>query len=93
MSETMWPDWPGILAESLRTVLSTECHPIALKDARYALSRYDEQKKIIQEKGCWYRGIVEPLPSFLEGAGGTGDDSGASEAQDPRISGTREHKL
>lgn len=67
MSETMWPDWPAILAESIRTIISTQCHPQALKDAERALARYDEQDKIIHEAGCWYRGIVEPRPSCSEG--------------------------
>ena len=44
----MWSDWESILAETLRAVLETKCHPQSLKDAEYNLRCYDQQ--VAEEK-------------------------------------------
>ena len=41
----MWTDWDSIMAETVRAILETDCHPQALKDAKYNLEIYDKQKK------------------------------------------------
>jgi len=41
----LWSEWPGILAESIRTILDSQEHAHAMRDAAYALKCYDEQVK------------------------------------------------